>query len=880
MEELNTKYDPVLIEDKWYEYWEKNNCFTPEIDLSKKPYVIVIPPPNITGILHLGHVLNNTLQDILIRWKRMNGEVSLWLPGTDHAGIATQNVVEKQLKKENMSRHKLGREKFIERVWEWKNQYGETIVKQLRKLGCSCDWTKQKFTLDEELSDAVLEVFIKLYQKGLIYKGKYIVNWCPRCSTAISDEEVEYEEFSGRLYYIKYPIKETSSYITVATTRPETMVGDVAIAVNPEDSRYKNMIDKTIILPIMNRELKIIQDSKIDIEFGTGAVKITPAHDMVDWQISKCHNLEPIIIMNEKGIMNENAGEYVGMDRFECREALLMDLDNLGLLEKVEDYPNNIGHCQRCHTVIEPYLSTQWFVKMKPLAESAIEAVKQGKIKFYPEHWTKIYFNWMENIRDWCISRQIWWGHRIPVYYCLNCSNIEVSKSFPLKCLKCGKNEFKQEEDVLDTWFSSWLWPFSVFGWPEQTKELKYFYPTTTLITAPEIIFFWVARMIMSGIEFMGEVPFKEVYFNGIVRDEKGRKMSKSLGNSPDPIDLIKEFGTDALRFGIVSFAPQGKDILFSQDRIKTAKFFANKIWNASRFVLMNIKDNQEIIINFLKNKNIKDLKNLELVDIWIISRLNQVIFEVSSKLNEFQFNEVAIVLNKFIWHEFCDWYIEVSKLRLNNKEKQEERETAQIILCFVLNNILKLLHPYMPFITEEIGQKIGLEQNIIKSFWPLYENENIDEDVICKMNLIIEIITYIRNVRGETNIPQSAKIEVVFSLPDEKLKNIFLAHIECIKFLCQVKEIQLGVKLEPVENAMVNVIKEIEIYIPKKGLISEEKEKEKKEKEIKKINQMLERINQKLNNPVFIKNAPNHIIEQEKQRKKEWEEKLEKLKK
>lgn len=656
------------------------------------------------------------------------------------------------------------------------------------------------------------------------------------------------------------------------------MLGDVAIAVNPEDPRYKNIIDKTIILPIINRELKIIQDPAIDIEFGTGAVKITPAHDLTDWQISKRHNLDPIIIMNENGTMNENAGEYVGMDRFECREALLMDLKNLGLFEKVEDYHHNIGHCQRCHTVIEPYLSNQWFVKMKSLAEPAIEAVKQGKIKFYPEYWAKIYFTWMENIRDWCISRQIWWGHRIPVYYCLNCSNIEVQKTIPSKCSKCGKNEFKQEEDVLDTWFSSWLWPFSVFGWPEQTKELKYFYPTTTLVTAPEIIFFWVARMIMSGIEFMGEVPFKEVYFNGIVRDEKGRKMSKSLGNSPDPIDLIKEFGTDALRFGIVSIAPEAKDLLFSQDKIKTAKFFANKIWNASRFVLMNIKDNQEIILNFLKNKKIKDLNNLELSDIWIISRLNQVIAEVSSKLNEFQFNEVANILNKFIWHEFCDWYIEISKLRLNNKEQPEQRKTAQIVLCFVLNNTLKLLHPYMPFITEEIGQKIGLEKNIIKSSWPLSKNENIDENAINKMNLIIEIITYIRNIRGETNIPPSTKIEVIFSLPNQELKDIFLNHIESIKFLCQAKEIQLGIKLKPIENAIVNLIKGIEIYIPKKDIISEEKEKEKKEKEIKKINQILEGINQKLNNPVFVKNAPSHIVEQEKQRKKEWEEKLGKM--
>ncbi|MGZ3536945.1 MAG: valine--tRNA ligase, partial [Thermodesulfobacteriota bacterium] len=729
---LDKSYDPHQVEEKWYRYWEEQGYFRADEDSERTAYSIVIPPPNVTGVLHIGHALNNTLQDILIRFKRMDGYNALWMPGTDHAGIATQNVVEKKLLEEGLDRHTLGREKFIERVWKWKEQSGGTIIGQLKKLGASCDWSRERFTMDEGLSEAVKEVFVRLYQEGLIYRSHYIINWCPRCQTALSDLEVEHQEVLGKLYHLKYPFKERERFVIVATTRPETMLGDTAVAVNPEDERYQGVIGKKVVLPVVNREIPVIADSYVDIEFGTGCLKITPAHDFNDFEIGLKHGLEQIKVIDEAGRMNENAGPYQGMDRFECREKMIEDFERDGILIKIEDYRHVVGHCYRCKTVVEPNLSLQWFVKTKPLAKTAIEAVRDGRTRIIPEVWEKTYFEWMENIRDWCISRQIWWGHRIPAWYCENCGQVIVAKTTPTSCPNCGSNRLIPETDVLDTWFSSALWPFSTMGWPKETKLLKRFYPTSVLVTGFDILFFWVARMMMMGLKFMGDVPFRDVYIHGLVRDERGEKYSKTRGNVVDPLDLIDRYGADALRFTLTALTMPGSDLKLSESRTEGYRHFANKIWNASRFVLMNL---EEFDLGVMTGEVSPEAFNLP--DRWIRGRLNQVIREVRRSLEEYKFNEACHVLYQFIWHEFCDWYLELSKLSLYKGGNEQKRDLTKLTLLEVLDATLRSLHPFMPFITEEIWQQLprqGEKASIMIAEFPNPDDRYEDASVASEM--------------------------------------------------------------------------------------------------------------------------------------------------
>ncbi|MCX6139154.1 MAG: valine--tRNA ligase, partial [Ignavibacteriales bacterium] len=709
MQELSKTYSPQEVEDKWYQYWETNGFFHAAVKKDKKPYTIVIPPPNITGILTMGHVLNNTLQDVFIRWRKMQGFEACWVPGTDHAGIATQHVVEKALLKEGIKRREMGREDFVKRVWDWKEHYGGTIIKQLRKLGTACDWERERFTMDEGLSNAVQEVFIRLYEKGLVYKGKYIVNWCPKDHTALSDDEVNYTDSKGHLWYIRYPFADGNGFLTVATTRPETMLGDSAVAVNPKDDRYKDHIGRKIALPLTDRLISVIGDDFVDASFGTGAVKVTPAHDPNDFMIGNRHDLEKLIVMDTSGLMNENATKrYKSLDRYECRKEVLRDLEKIGLLEKTEDHQHSVGHCYRCDTVIEPYLSDQWFVKMKPLAEPALKVVLNGDIKFYPDRWTKVYEHWMTNIRDWCISRQLWWGHRIPAYYLPDGTYVvarstedALAKAHAAGHQSLTVNDLQQDSDVLDTWFSSWLWPFSVLNWPEENKELAYFYPTDTLVTGPDIIFFWVARMIMAGLEFKQEIPFKHVYFTSIIRDVQGRKMSKSLGNSPDPLDVIASFGADALRFTVLYLAPIGQDVLYSNERCELGRNFANKIWNAGRFLLMNraaIGDASPAA----------EQKSTELSDRWIESRFHTTVQQVTAAMEEFRVNDSVKMLYDFIWHDFCDWYVEFAKQRVSELTESSDKLRIVNRAIGIYEEALKLLHPFMPFVTEEIWQHLG----------------------------------------------------------------------------------------------------------------------------------------------------------------------------
>ena len=723
---LDKSYDPHRVEEKWYAYWEKQGYFRADENSTRPPYSIVIPPPNVTGVLHIGHALNNTLQDILVRFKRMKGYEALWLPGTDHAGIATQNVVEKQLAAEGLDRHALGRERFVERVWKWKAQSGGTIISQLKKLGASCDWSRERFTMDEGLSEAVREVFVRLYQEGLIYRSQYIINWCPRCQTALADLEVEHQETLGKLYHLKYPLKGEDRFLVVATTRPETMLGDTAVAVNPEDKRYQADVGKKVILPVLGREIPVIGDSYVDIEFGTGALKITPAHDFNDFEIGLKYGLEQIKVIDEEGRMSGNASLYQGLDRFECRRRMVEDFERDGVLLKIEDYRHMVGHCYRCKTVVEPNLSLQWFVRAKPLARTAIEAVRKGRTRIIPELWEKTYFEWMENIRDWCISRQIWWGHRIPAWYCEVCGEVMVAKEVPKACSKCGGEKLKPETDVLDTWFSSGLWPFSTLGWPGETKELKRFYPTSVLVTGFDILFFWVARMMMMGLKFMDEVPFRDVYIHGLVRDERGEKYSKTRGNVVDPLDLIERFGADALRFTLAALTMPGSDLKMSEARTEGYRHFVNKIWNASRFALMNLED-----FNPDEMAKRDQPEELSLPDQWIRGRLNQVIREVETSLEAYAFNEATHALYQFVWHEFCDWYLELIKPDLYENEDQKRRVLTQRTLLEVLDAILRMLHPFMPFITEEIWQQLpqrNENESIMKAEFPRpdprYDNE------------------------------------------------------------------------------------------------------------------------------------------------------------
>ncbi len=856
---LDKVYNPKEVEEKWYRSWEENGYFQADVNKGSEPYSIVIPPPNVTGSLHMGHALNNTLQDIIIRYKRMDGYNVLWMPGMDHAGIATQNVVEKELAKEGLDRHEIGRERFIERVWEWREKYGGVIIRQLKSLGASCDWSRERFTMDEGLSRAVREVFVKLHEAGLIYKGKYIINWCSRCTTALSDLEVEHEEHSGYLYYIKYPMEGRNASLTIATTRPETMLGDTAVAVHPEDSRYISYIGSNCILPLMNRRIPIIADSYVDREFGTGALKITPAHDPNDFEIGKSHGLEEIGVIDEFGQMNEKAGKYAGLDRFVCREKVVEDLKELGLIDRIESYGHNVGHCHRCKSIIEPTLSDQWFVKIKPMAEEAIKAVEEGRTKIIPKKWEKDYFEWMRNIRDWCISRQIWWGHRIPAWYCKDCGEMTVAKDMPDRCRACGKDGFEQETDVLDTWFSSALWPFSTMGWPEQTKELSLYYPTSLLVTGFDILTFWVARMLMMGLKIMGDVPFRDVYIHALVRDIEGQKMSKSKGNVIDPLEVIEENGADAFRFSLAAFAAQGRDIKLSMERIQGYRNFVNKIWNASRFIFMNLKGYRE-------ERVAGKCDCLSLADRWIKSRLWQTTGKVRQGLEEYRFNDVASALYQFIWHEFCDWYLEMIKLILYQDREQEQRRLTQSTMVSVLRDTLKLLHPFMPFMTEEIWQGLpGAEKSIVIAPFPRQEEEQYDEEAESSMALLIPIITAIRNLRSEMNIPPSKAIEATLILKDKETLEILRNHFDQIRLLGRLQKVSLGEDLKRPKRAAYALAREVEIYIPLEGVIDLEKEVTPLMSEIEKIKRDFARSRTKLNSVDFLRNAPPEIVTKER---------------
>ncbi len=871
MKQLPKVYNPKEVEGKWYQFWQEKNLFhADEFDDTKPTYSIVIPPPNVTGSLHMGHALNSTLQDILCRWKRMEGYNVLWMPGTDHAGIATQTVVERELAKEGKSRWELGREEFLKRVWEWKEKYGNYIVKQLKRLGCSCDWDRLRFTMDEGFSRAVREVFVSLYEEGLIYKGEYIVNWCPRCHTALSDLEVEYKEEQGFLWYINYPLADGSGVITVATTRPETMLGDTAVAVNPNDERYKDFIGKKVILPIVEREIPVIGDEYVDPEFGTGALKITPAHDPYDFEIGKKHGLEIVCVMNPDGTMNENAGRYEGLDRYEARKRIVEELERLGLLEKVEPYTHSVGHCYRCDTVIEPYVSTQWFVKTKPLAEPAIEAVEKGRTRIVPERWTKVYFEWMRNIRDWCISRQIWWGHRIPAWYCQDCGEISVSREDISKCLKCGSENIKRDEDVLDTWFSSALWPFGTMGWPEKTKLLEKFYPTSCLVTGFDILFFWVARMMMMGLKFMGDVPFYDVYIHALVRDEKGQKMSKTRGNVIDPVEMMEKYGTDALRFTLAILAAQGRDIRLSEKKIEAYRNFVNKIWNAARFVFMNLEGFRKTGISH---------ESLSLADRWILSRLNRTVEIANKALKEYEFDRYASSIYNFTWHELCDWYIEISKEALYGKD-EERRLLVQNILVHIFDVLMRLLHPAMPFITEEIWQALPLErsaESIMVAEFPKPESSWFDEDAERDMGFIMDVTAAIRNVKADMGIPLTKRIDVIAEAKGRE-KALIEQYSSYIRALAFTERISVMEEVERPSKSAVRVVGDTSIYIPLGDIIDFEKEKTRLSKELLKVEKELERVNKKLSNKNFLEKAPVEVVEKERAIKAELEEKRQRL--
>ena len=862
---LEDKFNPKNFEEEIYKRWEEKEYFKPSEDKTKKPYTIVIPPPNITGKLHMGHALDETLQDILIRYKRMEGYNCLWLPGTDHAAIATEVKIVEKLKQQGIEKKNLTREQFLEKAWEWKKEYGGTILNQLKKLGCSCDWSRERFTMDEGLSNAVKYVFIKLYEKGLIYKGKRMINWCPSCNTSISDAEVEFEEEPTHLWHIRYKVKDEDKYLIVATTRPETMLGDTGVAVHPEDERYKDLVGKKVILPIMNKEIPIVADDFVEKEFGTGAVKLTPAHDPNDYAASQRHNLEIIEVFDENWKMGNLVPEYKGLDIYEARKRIVEKLQEIGALVKIEDYTHNVGKCYRCHHTIEPKISEQWFVKMKPLAEPAIKAVKDGKTRFIPERFDKIYYNWMDNIQDWCISRQLWWGHRIPAYYCTKCNNIMVTESIPHKCEKCGNTEFTQDEDTLDTWFSSALWPFSTLGWPEQTEDLKYFYPTSTLVTGYDIIFFWVARMIFSAIEHTGEVPFKDVFIHGIVRDSLGRKMSKSLGNGIDPLEIIEKYGTDALRFSLVLGISPGNDIRYMPEKLESAANFANKLWNASKFVLGNL---EEIDYDAMPQK-------LCYEDKWILSKLNKLIKETTINLNNYDLGVWTQKVYDFIWGEFCDWYIEMVKPRLYDKENKT-REAAQYTLNKVLGDSLKLLHPIMPFITEEIYTKLyNNDESIMISSWPKYSEEFNFANEEKQIEKIKQIIIGIRNIRTNMNVHPAKKSTLIFVTENDE--EMIINSQEFIKKLGFADKIIVqGNKNNIPQNAMSVLSEELEVYLPFDELVDIEEEKKRLQGEKQKLEAEVERASKMLSNPGFVNKAPENKIKEEKEKLEKYKQMLE----
>ncbi|MGD1153051.1 MAG: valine--tRNA ligase [Syntrophales bacterium] len=865
---LGKAYEPQESEARWYQYWLDRDFFRAEDSSPKPQFSIVIPPPNVTGMLHMGHALNNTLQDVMTRYRRMQGYNALWMPGTDHAGIATQNVVEQELAKEGLTRHDLGREKFIERVWEWKEKYGGVIINQLKRLGCSCDWSREAFTMDEKLSRAVREVFVRLYNDGLIYRGDYIVNWCPRCHTAISDLEVEYEEKEGALWEIRYPYAEGKGDIVVATTRPETMLGDTAVAVNPDDKRYKDKIGKKVILPLVNRIIPVIADSHVSVEFGSGAVKITPSSDPNDFAIAGRHHLEIVNIMDGNGVINENGGIYQGQDRYEARQSILRDLEKGGYLLGKKPYSHNVGQCYRCKTDIEPMVSAQWFVKIKPLAKAATAAVIKGKTRILPSMWESTYFEWMNNIRDWCISRQIWWGHRIPVWYCGSCGKEIVSTIDPVECPNCGGSSLRQEEDVLDTWFSSALWPFSTLGWPEKTKSLKTFYPTSVLITGFDILFFWVARMMMMGLYVMKDVPFRDVYLHALVRDELGEKMSKSRGNIIDPLEMIDKFGCDAFRFTLVALTAQGRDIRMSEERIAGYKHFVNKIWNATRFALMNLDDYTSPGAHISKNDE-------SLPDRWIKHRLNITVSEVIKSLDEYRFNDAASGIYQFIWHELCDWYLELVKPELYGKGNPEKRRAAQHTLLTVMMSSLKMLHPIMPFVTEEIWQTlVGDGTSIMVSEFPSPQDTSHDPVADRQMGAIMDTITSIRNIRGEMNIAPSKKLKVAISAPDEESRAIVEIGSSYITNLANLEALTMTGNGEEPKNAATGVVGSMRIHVLLEGVVDFAGERKRLEKEMAKVDKDLAVISKKLANRDFLAKASKAVVEKEEKKFREVREK------
>ena len=873
--ELEGKYNPKDFEERLYENWENKGYFKPSGDKSKDPYTIVIPPPNITGKLHMGHALDNTLQDILIRTKRMQGYNTLWVPGTDHAAIATEVKIVEKLKEAGITKQDLGREAFLERAWDWKKEYGGTIVNQLKKLGSSCDWSRERFTMDEGLSNAVLDVFVKLYEKGLIYKGKRMINWCPCCNTSISDAEVEYEEEPTHLWHIRYKVKDENRYVIVATTRPETMLGDTGVAVHPSDERYKDLVGKKVILPIMNKEIPVIADPFVEMDFGTGCVKLTPAHDPNDYQAALNQGLEIIEVFDENFKMGDLVPELKGMDLLDARKRIVEMLEESGDLVKIEDYTHNVGKCYRCHSTIEPHISDQWFVKMEELAKPAIEAVRSGKIRFIPEKYEKTYFNWMDNIRDWCISRQLWWGHRIPAYYCEDCGNITVAKSAPEKCNKCGSTHLNQDEDTLDTWFSSALWPFSTLGWPEETEDFKTYFPTSTLVTGYDIITFWVSRMIFSSLEHTGKIPFKDVVIHGIVRDAQGRKMSKSLGNGIDPLEIIDEYGTDALRFSLVLGISAGNDIRYMPEKLEQASNFANKLWNASKFVISNFEKVEESIDNFEEFMTSEELpSNLAYEDKWILSKVNTISTEIITNIDKYDLGVACTKIYDFIWNEFCDWYIEMVKPRLYD-ENCINRDAAVWTLNKVLENALKLLHPIMPFITEEIYTKLyNNDESIMISNWPEYTEIYSFKKEEKQIEELKEIIVGIRNLRTNMNIHPSKKSKLIFITKNcNEMLETSRTMVEKLAFASEI-EIR-SEKGEIDSNSSSILTKEMEVIIPFGDLIDMEEEKKRLEGEITKLEAEVTRASKMLSNPGFVSKAPEAKIEEEKQKLAKYEEML-----
>ena len=870
MAELEKSYNPEGVEKKWYEFWLSRNYFVAEPDSDTKAFSIVIPPPNVTGTLHMGHALNTTIQDILVRWKRMCGHNVLWIPGMDHAGIATQNVVERQIATENIDRHQLGRDAFIQRVWQWKAEYGGRIIHQLKRLGASCDWSRERFTLDEGLSRAVIEVFVSLYEQGLIYRDNRLINWCPRCHTALSDIEVEHEEIEGKLTYIKYPLSEGDGHIIVATTRPETMLGDTAVAVNPEDDRYKGFIGKSILLPLTNRKIPVVADNAVDSAFGTGAVKVTPSHDFNDEAIAKRQSpqLPFIKVISPEGKMTAEAGDrYAGTDRYACRKVVVKDLEDAGLLDRQEKYTHSISQCYRCKTVIEPLPALQWYVKVQPLADEAIKAVREGATKITPKSWENTYFAWMEGIRDWCISRQIWWGHRIPVWYCDACGEMMVSRLAPVKCTKCAHVVLRQEQDVLDTWFSSALWPFSTLGWPDKTPELEKYYPTSVLVTGFDIIFFWVARMMMMGIKFMGDVPFKDVYIHALVRDASGQKMSKSKGNVVDPLIMMDKYGTDAFRFTLAAFAAQGRDIRFSEERVEGYRHFVNKLWNASRFILLNADDTSL--------PDAIDLQKLDIGSRWILSRLSFAADEIDRSLEDYRFNDAANSIYHFVWHELCDWYIEMVKPVLY--DESADRLPVKQCLLYLLESTLRLLHPFMPYVTEEIWQTMPHHgESIVTAKYPRHLPRESDAEE--HMSLIIEAVTGIRTIRGELNLSPTLELKAYIKTLSEDVRQVLAGNLSYLKKLAKADIIEIGADVKKVKGSSVAVRKHVEVYVPLEGLLNLDLEIERLKKEEAKGEESIIFLKNKLHNEDFLKRAPKEVISREQDKYEECLRKKERI--